>query len=297
MAHRRLLAAYLAAFLVLLCGAMASARESRAQESRLPLSGAQNSEQKGMVQENAVYLPTVVKPFEPLYLGFKARWDGFGYLRLDVNETVGQHVTMHLDQVKGDAGRIFNVNWYDPDPYKWGSEQYYTYYSLSSGEFLSASIPTDPAWKWGSPWILPFNVYFQDGQIVDLYGQKFLVSGPLAGFTAFSEPVWYWELVNVERFTMWDDGGNWTQVIEVGDAKLHYDAGGTRLRFHYDIKRTLYEKGKRTKFTVQYIIDLTSSTSFPGSVVEGQYPVFAQPTLRQGPERPELRFDNSGKFP
>jgi hypothetical protein len=210
-----------------------------------------------------VYLPLVAKPFKPLYLDFYAHWDGVGYLRLDVYETVGTHITRYLDEIDGNVGRVFNLHWYDPDPYGWGSSDWYEYHSMSSGEYLSSSGSSDPAWKWGYSWIVPYGVQFHNGQVVTIDAQEFTVSGPHSGYTTFGQPVDYWQLVNNKRFLFWDGGGEWKQYVLPGDAKLHYDAGRTRLLIKSDVRRFYYQNGSKTSYNIQYIENLTEADSFP----------------------------------
>jgi hypothetical protein len=103
----------------------------------------------------------------------------------------------------------------------------------------------------------------QGDKIFRIGGQRFKVTGPHSGYTAFGRAVKYWKLVNKDKFLIWDGGGDVKQYIRSGDAILHYDAGNTRLLLHDDVLRTVYHKGDRTDNTIQYIANLTSATAFP----------------------------------
>lgn len=205
----------------------------------------------------------------PAFVGLQLKWDGVGYIRDVYYETVGWHRTREYTEISApDTIRSHNVGWYDPDPFGWGSSQWDTYFSLSTGIFMASSSPPDPSWKWGHYRLLPYDVVFHDGQNIFIDGQPFSVSGPHQGYTAFGLPVLYWELVNTERFLFWDDGGDWRQYVRPGDAALRYDAGRTRLVIHSDVKRTWYYQGDESPYNIQYLINLTCADSFPGGECE-----------------------------
>jgi hypothetical protein len=200
----------------------------------------------------------------PLFVGLELRWDGEGYIRGDYdNFDVGVHTERNCNGLTDpDTIRCHSDQWYDPNPEGWESESWDDYYSVSTGHFRSSSVPSDPSWKWGNPWILPYEWSFHNGQTFSLFGQDFLVSGPHTGYTAFGQAVQYWKLVNKDRFLHWDGGGDWKAYVRAGDATLHYHAGSTRLLLHRDLRRTGYYKGDRTNETVQYITNLTSANVF-----------------------------------
>lgn len=204
----------------------------------------------------------------PLFVGLNLHWDGMGYIRGSEYYDVGYHLTRDLDLLtQGYIIRSNNNDWYDPNPYDWDPSSWFSYYSVTSGEFLSSSVPPDPSWKWGEPWIMASILQFQNGQTVNIDSQAFLVSGPFSGYTAFGVPVQYWELVNKNQFLYWDGGGDWKQYVYPGDIILRYDAGNTRLELYSNILRRGYYKGDPTSDTVQYIINLTAANSFPGSLL------------------------------
>jgi hypothetical protein len=249
-------------------------------------------------QGEYVYIPMVTQPFSPLYLGFSAYWSGVGYLRLGIYETVGTHITRDLDQlVDSGTGRVVNIHWYDPDPYDWGTEWWYEFYSLSDGSFLSSSTPGDPSWKWGFVWLVPYDFQFHDGQEVNVGGQNFSVSGPHSGFTSFGKPVNYWQLINKEKFLFFDDGGDLTQYVHAGDAKLRYDAGRTRLLIQSDVKRTFYEKGEKTQYNVQYVQSLSYANTWPNISLSGNEGAYSQPAIISGNQRLENEFTTGARDP
>lgn len=202
----------------------------------------------------------------PLFVGLNLSWDGMGYIRVEEYFDVGTHSTKVFDELtQGYIIRSVNNFWYDPNPQGWPPSNWFAYYSITTGDFLSSSEPSDPAWKWGEPWILPYNLQIQNGQTVTIDNQEFLVSGPFSGYTAFGVPVQYWELTNKRKFLYWDGGGDWKQYVHAGEIVLRYDAGSTRLEFYSNVLRRYYYQGAQTDYTVQYIDNLTASNSFPGS--------------------------------
>ncbi|MCB0018757.1 MAG: hypothetical protein KDE09_13285 [Anaerolineales bacterium] len=203
----------------------------------------------------------------PLFIGLDLRWDGRGYIRGSNNYDVGWHEERSLDILTDvDTARSNNHSWYDPNPQGWSSSNWYSYYSVSTGIFRGTSSVPDPSWKWSYDWILAYDLQFTSGQIVQIDGQPFRVSGPHSGYTAFGKFVQYWELTNTNRFLYWSNGSDWKQYVLEGAAKLQYDAGSTRLLIHDDILRTYYYQDSRTSDTVQYISNLTAADSFPASI-------------------------------
>ena len=229
------------------------------------LSSAAADGSRATVQEYdyRVYLPLVMKPRLPLFIGLQLRWDGAGYIRGSEYYDIGVHEERELDAMTdADTIRSHNHQWYDPNPLDFDPTTWYTYYSVSTGYFKSSSLPADPSWKWGYYWILPYDWQWSNGQTVSIDGQAFTVSGPHSGYTAFGQAVQYWRLVNLNRFLFWDGGGDWRQYVHAGDAILWYDSGNTRLLLHGDVLRRYYYQGSETSDTVQYITNLTSSNAF-----------------------------------
>lgn len=157
---------------------------------------------------------------------------------------------------------MHNRSWYDPNPADLESEEWDSYYSVSTGHRKSSSLPSDPSWKWGYPRVLPYDWEFRPGQTFRVDGQSFVVSGPHSGYTAFGQPVQYWRLVNKDKFLIWDGGGDWKQYVHAGDAELHYDVGPTRVLLYSDVLRTEYHKGDRTNNTIHYVVNLISASAF-----------------------------------
>lgn len=202
----------------------------------------------------------------PLFVGLQLRWDGNGYLRGSWYYDIGNHCTRDLNGLTdADTIRSHNYSWYAPNPLDFDSETWDSYYSISTGYFRSSSIPGDPSWKWGHPWVLPYDWQFSNGQTFWLDGQAFAVSGPHSGYTTWGQAVQYWQLVNKNKFLYWDGGGDWKQYVHSGGITLRYDAGSTRLLLHSDVLRRYYYKGERTNDTVQYITNLTSANVFPSA--------------------------------
>lgn len=214
----------------------------------------------------------------PLFLGLSLRWDGMGYIRGSESHDIGYHLTSILDNLsQGYMIRINNDNWFDPNPYGWAPTSWYTYYSVTSGEYLSSSIPPDPTWKWGENWILPYNIQYQNGQTVYIDSQEFFVSGPFTGYTSFGAPVQYWEFVNKNQFLFWDGGGDLKEYVYAGDITLRYDAGNTRLEIYSNILRHVFYQGSPTLNTVHYIVNLTAGNSFPGGLELNNYYFMPKP--------------------
>jgi len=201
----------------------------------------------------------------PLFVGLQLRWDDAGYIRGSQYYDIGYHWENNLDILTdSDTIRSNNSAWYDPNPLAFPSETWFSYYSVSTGEWKSSSVPADPSWKWGYPWILGYTSQFSNGQIVTIDGQNFTVTGPNSGYTAFGIAVQYWQFVNNNKFLIWDGGGDWKQYCNPGDVTLRYDAGNSRLLLYDSIMRRYYYQGNSTSDTVQYIENLTYANIFQG---------------------------------
>jgi hypothetical protein len=202
----------------------------------------------------------------PMFVGLELRWDGEGYLRGDDYYDVGTHLTRTFAVLTAlDIILAHSRGWYDPNPLGWPELEWDGYYSVSTGNFIAGSVPPDPSWKWGYDMLLPYDVDLSEGQMVLIDNQAFDVSGPIAGHTAFGQPVQYWQLVNSQEFLYWDGGGDWTQRVHAGDITLWYDAGATRLLIMSNVLRRYYYQGKPENDTIQYIQYLTYANSFPGT--------------------------------
>jgi hypothetical protein len=264
------------------------------------------------------YLPAVINLPTPtptrtntiIFLGQKNSWDGEGFIRTDVRFDVGIHHRQEFDLITGnDIIRSTNEYWYAPNPQGWGSKNWYAFYSMSSGNFLSSSAISDPAWKFSNPLIMPLSWSPIAGQPFPISGNIFNVSGPFQGITAFGRPITYWRFVNRDRLLYWDEGGEWKQYVNAGELILHYDAGATRLIIYENILRSYYLREDQTTYFVQYITKLTESNAFilnelteqsdsrikfePGPIERGFF---------QEPEYPEhneagVVFPNKGVYP
>jgi len=202
----------------------------------------------------------------PLFVGLRLRWDGIGYIRVNGSYDVGFHETMDLLNLsQGDIIESENHAWYDPNPGGWAASSSLSYYSVTTGEFVSTSDPLDPAWKFHEDWILPYSVQLVDGGTYIIENEVFLVSGPHSGTNAFGRPAQYWELVNRDKFLYWIGSGGWKNYVHPGDIVLRYDAGNTRLELYSSILRRYYFQGNLTSNTAQYVVDLTSANSYAGS--------------------------------
>ena len=202
----------------------------------------------------------------PRYIGWQALWYGSGYIRGYENFDVGYHEHLIADLLtEVDTLRVAGRLWYDPNPQNWEEDNWFSYYSVTNGEWKASSEPKDPEWKWGSWMMLPFAITLKEGQPISVNGQPFSVSGPHPGYTSWGQGIQYWELRNKERLLYWESG-ELQQYVHEGEAVLRYDAGSTRLILHEDVKRRLYYQGEEIPGeTVQYITILKSASSFPGS--------------------------------
>jgi hypothetical protein len=226
----------------------------------------------------------------PLYVGLNIGWDGNGYVRGTLYYDIGSHETDNLDVLtEPDTIRLNGHLWYDPNPAGLDEDYWTSYYSVVTGLWKGSSSPGDPSWKWGYPWFLPYTLQLSNNKTVTLDNQAFTVTGPFTGMTSWGHSIQYWQLVNQKKFLLWSDGGDWTQYIHIGEAILRFDAGSSRLLLYSNIKRHLYYKGKLQNDTVQYIDNLTSSTSIPGSPTLSAFPEPAfsgQDNLIQTPRPP-----------
>ena len=202
----------------------------------------------------------------PLYVGLQVRWDGVGYIRGDFYYDIGWHITRSCDSLtEFDTIKCTTNSWYNPNPLDFEPEYWNTYYSVISGDWRGDDGIADPSWKWGYSWKLAYDSYFIYGSTVMIDGQPFTVTGPHNGYTTYGKSIQYWEFVNQKKILYYDDGSDWTQYVHVGEAILRYDAGESKLIIYSNIKRHWYYQGDLTSDTVQYIYELTSSTSLPGS--------------------------------
>jgi hypothetical protein len=201
----------------------------------------------------------------PLFVGLKVRYDGTGYVRGVDNYDIGYHETMFMDALSGpDAVRALIHAWYDPDPLGFGQGDATEYYSVTTGELLSTSIPDDPDWKWQYSWKLDYGATFTDGSTVQIDGQNFTVHGPKSGTTSYGKPISYWEFVNQNQIVYYDLG-DLIQYIRPGQAVLRYDAGASRLLIYEDVTRRLSYLGEDLGESVQYVVSVTAANSLPGS--------------------------------
>ena len=202
----------------------------------------------------------------PLFVGLSVRWDGVGYIRGSSYYDIGWHAERVLDLLtEPDTIRSNTHSWYDPDPRGFGPKYWYSYYSVTTGQWKASSIPGDPSRKWGHRWIFEYDSQFINGETVTIDGQKFTVTGPHAGYTTWGKSIWYWEFVNQDKFLFWDGGGDWKQYVHAGDAILRYDVGNSRLLLYNNILRHDYYQGNLKSDTVQYITNVTSANSIPDS--------------------------------
>jgi hypothetical protein len=201
-----------------------------------------------------------------MFVGLELKWDDYTYIRGSEYNNIVSHHERTLDQLTdADTIRGYNYIWYSVNPYGWEPLTYYSYYSVTTGYWKFNSIPDDPSYKWNYPAILPYDWQLSDGQTFSIEGQVFNVSGPHSGYTAFGKQVFYWELVNRDKFLYWDGGGDWTQYIHPGDITIKYDTGNTRVYFYSNILRRIYFQGQFYGDTIQYIKNLMSANSFPTS--------------------------------
>jgi hypothetical protein len=202
----------------------------------------------------------------PLFVGLNLRWDGSGYIRGSEYADIGSHETLNLDALtEPDTIRCNDHLWYDPNPYAWEDSYATVYYSVLTGNWKGSSSPGDPSWKWGSGWFLPYNLQLSNNSTVTIDGQPFTVTGPHTGVTSWGRTIQYWQFVNKNKFLFWDGDPDWKQFVHAGEAVLRYDAGNSRLLLYSSIKRHWYYLGDLTQDTVQYIENLSSATSIPGS--------------------------------
>lgn len=202
----------------------------------------------------------------PLFVGLKVRYDGVGFIRGSEYYDIGWHETINLDALTdADTIQAQFYDWYDPDPLYFGDSSSTSYYSVTTGDWKSSSIPDDPSWKWGASWKLAYDATFTDGSTIMIDGQKFTVSGPTSGYTIYGKPISYWEFVNQDKFLFYDGGSDWTQYVKPGKAILRYDAGSSGLLIYDNITRQYYYQGDETNDTVQYISNVSAANSLPGS--------------------------------
>lgn len=211
----------------------------------------------------ATPVPSPTPFVAPIFVGERNGWDGDGFINFETYQEVGTHLRRTFDQmVAADVIRSDNLHWYDPNPNDWEQEQWYSHYKLSTGEFVSSSVPSSSVWKFSDPWFIRYPFDFQAGQDVLISGNRFSVAGPYDGVTTFGAPVSYWQLVNRER-VLYYENGPWKQYVLPGELVLHYDAGQTRLQLYRDVMRREYYNSSATPYNVRYVHWLTVSNAFP----------------------------------
>lgn len=227
----------------------------------------------------------------PLFVGLQVRWDGPGYIRGSDYYDIGWHQTMVCNNLTElDTIQCIGNDWYDPNPLGFYAGTWDNYYSPTTGVWKGSSVSPDPAWKWDYDWKLAYTAQFTNGQTVNIGGQNFTVTGTYNGLTNYGKPITYWQFVNQAKFLFHDSGNVWTQYVHPGEAILRYDAGGSRLLIYSNIKRRFYYQGGQTSDTVQYIQQLTSSTSLPGS------PPFVMNELLEESSAGKQPFSLNGKW-
>ncbi len=199
----------------------------------------------------------------PLFVGMSVRWEGTEDRRGgDQAVDIGLFWTESLSARSGPDGILSQGSqWYQPNPFEWPSEQWTSAYHIDTGEFISTTLPLDPAVRWGNPWILPYDLDLQGVSAVSVSGQIFDVSGPFLGTTGGGHLVRYWRLVNRHSFTVWDDGGALTQVVQPGDIELRYDAGATGLLLRLDVLKRNVQDGIPTGETIHQVLDLVETNA------------------------------------
>lgn len=199
----------------------------------------------------------------PLFVGLKALWDGTGQIQDGQTINVGTHESKNCSSFAAPDTLGCQTNyWYDPNPEGWNPTTYSSTYSITSGDFITSTLPPDPNYKWSNPWKLDYNASYSNGQTVTIDGQLFTVTGPLTEII-FGQPIQYWELTNQQTFQYYSSG-NITQNVNAGDAVLRYDAGNSRLLLYNCVLRHEYVGGG-AHGTILYVESLTAATSIPGS--------------------------------
>ena len=218
-----------------------------------------------------VYLPLIMAPYRPLFVGLQLEWTGSGYGRGSHTNPLwdaAYRLTRDLDMMTdSDTIRSSNYETYTLNPSGWPDDSWYSYYSVSSLQFRSSSAAPNPDWKWDYwDWILPRSAMLSNGAIYMVSGQPFIVSGPFDKYTAFGRAVRYWRLANQNKFLLWDNGGDWTIYAHPNEIILQYDAGETRLLLYYNELRHYYYQGNLVDDTVQWIDDLTATNAWPSGL-------------------------------
>lgn len=208
------------------------------------------------------YLPAVIvmptpspvpPPVATLHVGLQLRWDGSGVIYFDgYSWRPGTHLSRIVDQqVDGDTVRLAGHRWYSPNPLDFSEESWYCHYNTGTQQAELCSGESDPAWKWGHPWILPSVVTPSNGQRVTIDGQSFDVTGPHTFLTGYGEQAAFWRLRNREKFLYHYSGGEWKQYVEAGNVTLFYEVESGILLYD-NIKRTYYKNEQSTSNYVQY---------------------------------------------
>lgn len=230
----------------------------------------------------------------PLHVGLQSVWSGAGYIRLDEYSEVSTYLRESFNVLTDpDVIRAHVFHTYEPNnPHNWPNKEWHSFYSVTTGNFLSSSTADDPAWQWGASRYFPNTFMPADGQQIRIGNVPFTTSGPYQGTTPSGRLIAYWKFTNLTTFTMWSDGGEWTQRVEPGQAVLHYDAGPSHLRTYRRVTRRFYYNGAPTGYTVSYVDYLTHSTSFDAveTAQEQSIESLSLPVENEGLLTPDLKI-------
>lgn len=203
---------------------------------------------------------------DPLYYGLKVRWDGPGAIRGSQAIDMGYHLSVNCNDIS-ERGNMY-CQWaedYNPDPLNFGPSGWGDIYNMNQDDPTIRERDYSSV-LWTYPWIRGYDTQYVDGATVEIDRYKFTVTGPHHGVTTYGAEITYWEFVNQGNIPFYNDYSSGIyQVIRVGDAVLRYDAGPSHLLIYDSVKRTFYDNSVATAETVQYITQLTSATSLPGS--------------------------------
>ncbi len=200
----------------------------------------------------------------PLFVGMDLRWQGTGSIQEQGQVTeLGYSWSEALFGLEGAAIQSRGYQGYAPNPKNWPEEHWLSTYDVTTGVFLSSTLPPDAKQRWGYPWILPYAVTLDHNVPVLIDNQVFLVTGPHAGTSAFGMPMNYWRLLNRDRFLYADDGAGRQEFVEPGDVEIWYDGGRSRLLMRHSVVRRVYQSGQNTGDLTRYTVNLIESNSLP----------------------------------
>ena len=212
----------------------------------------------------SLWSATVVADVSSLFIAMIMRWDEVDEISAQGNTAVaGVHQErMVTGNLTLSIAQVSNRVSFDPNPFEWQTEEWFTTYDNTSLTLVGRSNATSPFAKWGAPWIMPRAVALRGGAQVQVAGKTFDVSGPDAYRVLNYIPIAVWKLTNREEIvTFEDDKGVQIKALP-NDEVLWYAADASRLLVKYAERLGYYQNGTPVDLAETHAGLLAVSNSF-----------------------------------